>query len=462
MSLSKSKTAGQATKKEATGGGGSRSSLNWWWFAVLAVLVAYIWVRAVGRRANVPAHLSNHPVRVIADLIPTETAAELVQLMKEFEAFTSNVDQSKAQGFTPRYDDIGESQEIQPDGTCSHPFLFPNANKTRCHLPQRVDIGKHFIMTGGVDGLKESYRDLVDRVSSFGRYTFPEQLDDYPAVKGLFESKRFQSAARSVCPADKQFLDPFQFNYIIQVPGQTVALHIDSPYFYGADRYSFPQWFLVAMVWSGLFQHLFVDQVQVVGYLHEWTSEDVGGKGGDFLWYDNSTSYQRVLPAPRSGSVVDGSKMLHAATVYRRGVKAPHLEKNSDNVLQYVGDDVWEVRSDGATVQAYTTKDLRISIVYRARCFRDEAALREYKDQASEVLNLDGILDQLVADLVAKGKIAAGSTKDSIGRLELALLLIDAYITYPLPPQEFATVPFNLCAATIAAPWLGPVFSWFC
>lgn len=53
------------------------------------------------------------------------------------------------------------------------------------------------------------------------------------------------------------------------MPGQTVAVHIDSPYFWGASRFTFPQWLLVAMVFSGLFADKFVHQVQVVGYLHQ-------------------------------------------------------------------------------------------------------------------------------------------------------------------------------------------------
>ena len=34
----------------------------------------------------------------------------------------------------------------------------------------------------------------------------------------------------------------FQFNFILSVPGQTVALHLDSPYFLGATRFQVPQW----------------------------------------------------------------------------------------------------------------------------------------------------------------------------------------------------------------------------
>jgi hypothetical protein len=104
-------------------------------------------------------------------------------------------------------------------------------------------------------------------VSSFGRYTFVQDIDKYPAVKTLFQSSLFQDAAKQVCPSDKTYLDTFQFNFIIQVPGQTVALHLDAPYFWGATRFDFPQWLLVAMVFSNLFPDKFVDQIQVVAYV---------------------------------------------------------------------------------------------------------------------------------------------------------------------------------------------------
>jgi len=443
------------------------------WGPVLAVglaLMAGFWLLSL-ERVNIPAHMSNHPVKVIKELIPRPIAADLMNLMKEFGAkggFTSNVDQSKAQGFKPRYEDIGEAEPIGIDGKCKHKFLFPNSEKTKCILPQRVDIGRHFILTGGIDGIKEGYSDLVDRVSSFGRYTFPEQLDDYPAVKALFASPSFQKAARSVCPKDKQHLDAFQFNYIINVPGQTVALHIDSVYFQGADRFSHPQWLLAAMAFSGVFQSLFVHQVQVVGYLHEWSASanSVESVGGEFIWFDNSTSFQRVSPEPRSGSVVDGSKVMHASTVYRPDVKAPHLDKSKDNVLRYLPkNDSWVVQSDGETVQTLSTSDLRISVVYRARCFRDAEHMDAYKEAASKqtsVLSLDSVLDALVAELVKRGKLPQGTTKDSMGRLELAFKLMDGFITYPLPPVNLAFIPFNLCAAPLVLPVLGPLFAPFC
>ena len=115
----------------------------------------------------------------------------------------------------------------------------------------------------GPDAIREPYEKMLSRVSSFGRYMF-EKVDDYPTVVDLFAQDKFQNAAKSICPSDKQFLDPFQFNFIMQVPGQTVATHIDGAYFWGATRKTVPQWLLACMVFSGLFKDKFVDQVSII------------------------------------------------------------------------------------------------------------------------------------------------------------------------------------------------------
>ena len=157
--------------------------------------------------------------------------------------------------------------------------MVPNSNRSSCVLAGRIDIGRHYILTGGHAGLRESYDSLASRVQSFGRYMF--NLSDYPAAAQLFNEPRFLALARNVCPRDKQHLDPFQFNFIIQVPGQTVAAHVDGAYFWGATRFQFPQWLLAAMKFSGLYEDRFVDQVQVVAYFHEWEPHPTDGSAGD-------------------------------------------------------------------------------------------------------------------------------------------------------------------------------------
>jgi hypothetical protein len=215
------------------------------WLLVRAGLAAFVAVAALWalRRATartIPRHLLGNPHVFVPDLFSTDTAAELLTLAKELESFPTNV--ADLRFYSTANEHIGEAVDAEEDGSCAHPFLVPNSARTQCVLPGRIDIGKHYILSGGLEGLKESYASLVSRVQSFGAYLF--DLDSFPQVRALFESDRFQQAARAVCPPEKQVLDPFQFNLILNVPGQTVATHIDGAYFWGANRFYFPQWYV--------------------------------------------------------------------------------------------------------------------------------------------------------------------------------------------------------------------------
>lgn len=303
-------------------------------------------------RVEIPAHLSNHAAFSETDLVPEALARDLQRVIVQMGEFPSNVHSSRGTGFSPTHAHIGEAVPLSAEGDCEHALLSPNPQRTACILPDRVDVGKHYVLTGGLDGKKESVPDSIARVSSFARYVFVDddgsQLHSNPAVKTLFESEAFQSAARRVCPAHKQVVDAFQFNFIVQVPGQTVALHLDAPYFWGATRFEFPQWLLATMAYSGLFQDRFVDQVQAVAYLHDWhththtdTDKDThahaeGEEGGEFVYFPNSTHVLSVPPLYRSGTFVDGSKVVHAAKIYRPRSKAPHMPLDEDCALRHV------------------------------------------------------------------------------------------------------------------------------
>ena len=100
-------------------------------------------------RSDIPKHLLHLPAQYVTNLISQEHFIELNQLMREMKEFPSNMDDLRTIGFTPKHEHIGEAIPINDDGSCSHPYLAPNINRTHCILPQRIDIGKHFITTGG-------------------------------------------------------------------------------------------------------------------------------------------------------------------------------------------------------------------------------------------------------------------------------------------------------------------------
>eukprot|EP01064_Diplonema_japonicum_P018716 TRINITY_DN27400_c0_g1_i1.p1 TRINITY_DN27400_c0_g1~~TRINITY_DN27400_c0_g1_i1.p1 ORF type:complete len:464 (+),score=53.70 TRINITY_DN27400_c0_g1_i1:78-1469(+) len=397
-------------------------------------------------KVEIPEHMTGHTVVMRDDLISEEEAAGLMQTMKTMKRLPSNTNDLKF--YKTRNEHVGEAVPMTEKGGCKHPLMVPNVNRTHCILAGRMDIGKHYIVTGGTLGLKEKYENLVSRLQSFGAYNF--DFVKYEWMAKVFEGRNFQDSAKSVCPPTQQYLDPFQFNFIVQVPGQTVATHIDGVYFWGASRFDVPQWLLAAMKFSGLFEKRFIHQVQVVGYIHEWTEN----RAGEFVFWNHPTDTTPVkLPPKRlAGSALDGSKIIHAATDYSENARAPLLDKSDENVLEYLGDDKWGILVNGDVKHRYTTDDLRISVVYRARCFDSKEDSDRYGNQPDEErLTLNDILEIFREDLRKKNKLPDAPTA-----LDLALLIQDTYIKYPLPPTSL--FPVNYCLVPRMFPWTAFVF----
>ena len=464
---------------------------------ILSFLI-YCFFNFILERSSIPNHLINHTVVFRENLISKIVGDSLRKHIKEISVFPSNInaDRKAAKGiqFDSNSDNIGEGQLINDDGTCNDPLLIPNHDQTLCVFPQRVDVGKAFISTGGVDGLRENYASLLSRTSSFGAYRFINSRDEdgnsnnniNAAVKTLFKSEKFLQVAREICPADKQVLDPFQYNFIINVPGQTVPLHLDCPIFYGATREQFPQWLLVAMAFSGLpeFQRRYVDQVQIVGYLHEWLPKKEAL--GDFVFYTKDSSHFDILPSlPSSGIAVDGAKTIHAARTYRPADFLPILSKDKQSNLVYDSnaegtDKEWLLQVDDETVKTFRWEDLRVTIVYRTRCFKDDKARRSWPkhpaandssssssssssiDEGFDTLSLTSILDIFTKDLISR-ELLTTVTAASISRLELGRLIQETYIRYPLPDAKIASFPWNYCVLQQVLPsFIAPLFDAIC
>lgn len=144
-----------------------------------------------------------------------------------------------------------------------------------------------------------------------------DSLHHMPGVAKLFASRQYRDAVQDLCPG-RPLLDPFQMAaianvraphctvdvlpqppsllccavWLLQVPGQQVATHYDVPWFYGASRFTLPQWLLVVMDRSGLWADRVVPQMQGVAYLHKWPKERTNN-GGNFFFYP-AGPYDRV------------------------------------------------------------------------------------------------------------------------------------------------------------------------
>lgn len=207
---------------------------------------------------------------------------------------------------------------------------------------------------------------------------------------------------------------------------------------------------------------------------------------GEFIYWDENKQGKRLSPISRAGSVVDGSKIVHSATVYgKSGLRIflsilifssheapPRLDKDKDNKIIYVGNDKWQLVSDNegsfvflsliliSVIREYDHDDLRISIVYRARCFKDAAeseAFNKMKDE--DKMTLESIFDTFKNDLVER-KVKTREQLDAMTPLDFSFLILSEFIRYPLPSTPL--IPYNYCALSVLIPALKPVLKLIC
>ncbi len=210
-------------------------------------------------------------------------------------------------------DTAGEAVNIGHP-TCRHPFMTLNPQRTKCHFSNRLDVGMHFVKTGGFNGHIEYLDKMVARIIPFRKRLIQQQPHAYSSYVNLkklkeFNTEQFHTTANSICADnngnlfDRSKLDPvvnelFQLDILLMLPGQELPMHLNVPYFWGANRSSFPHWLLVLMKNSELFEDIFIPQVQGVSWLNtEYEEEksadanllkelvDFEGEGGDFYLY---------------------------------------------------------------------------------------------------------------------------------------------------------------------------------
>ena len=437
---------------------------------LLAPLLAFAAYRLLRPSpVRLPPHLLGHPVRFFPALLSPTTRAELMNLTRALGELPCVA--SAEAGYAMTHEHIGEGLDhpAAPDGTCAHPFLVPSASRALCVLPGRVDVGRHYVATGGFEGLKEQHAQLVNRVQSFIRYVFAPL--EHPELARLFADPGFLAAARSVCPRHAPVLDPFQTTLIAQVPGQTVPAHLDGVWFWGAHRFHVPQWLLAVMQFSGLFQARLVPQVQLVAYFHEW-EDPRGSRGGQFVhWGEAGAPPAHTAPAPGSGSAMDGSRTVHAARLFEPAAAAPALDKSARHALRYAGGGRWALESDGVARggAGWGEEELRFSVVYRARCFGSEAERAAFGEAlrggGEGLLELEGgILAPLVEEAARRGGAGTAAELWALPRLELALRLVRVFVRYP-GVGVGGVLPVNYCALPKLFPraaWLARAVDWLC
>ncbi|MEW6269741.1 MAG: hypothetical protein AB1689_10650, partial [Thermodesulfobacteriota bacterium] len=280
-------------------------------------------------------------------------------------------------------------------------------------IPQRYDALRNFL--AGRAGEDPVWK-LASRTNYF-RDTFAYEQPLFPEIAFFQQLPAFVDAARYV--SGREVVRPAIVYLNVLVPGQELALHTDVPEFRGANRTREPEWLLVAMHHSGLFERWRRYIATGVSWYHDCA-------GGEFTYYpDGPDGAPRRLAVRRNTAIVlDTDSVFHGIDpLALRDVELPRIEPGAR--LHRDPDGCWSVRAGDEVRARYAWDELRLSISWKAWCFADEREAR-IDDEHTDDLDLATILDTFVADLVARGRIAARPDEERLARL-----ILEEYIRFP-------------------------------
>ena len=204
------------------------------------------------------------------------------------------------------------------------------------------------------------------------------------------------------------------------VPGQELAMHTDVPEFRGANRMVLPQWLIVVMLHSGLFDEWRIPIVTCVSWFG-------AAKGGAFTFYpDGRDGNRESIPASHNSAIlIDTDTVFHG--VERVAREEPEMpEITQDTRLHFLGDDQWQLRNGDEALEDISWPELRYSISWKAYCFEDEAEEQKWR-AGSDDLSLDFILEKLENKLRELGVLEGQRPEPTT----YAMMLVKTFVRFP-------------------------------
>jgi hypothetical protein len=328
------------------------------------------------------------PFRIFDPLLPSAEADAMLALCERF----------------------GSYRTYAEDVTASEPYAP--------EIPQRYDAAANFVRSGGRFGRREAPEVLASRTNYF-RATYAYEKPETPGIEPFLYHEGFVEAARAI--HGRPLVVPNIVYANLLLPGQELAVHTDVPEFRGANRKRYPQWLIVVMLHSGLFDRWRMPIATAVAYFGTC-------RGGEFAFYpDGPDGAPRELAVKHNTAVIiDTDTVFHGVDRVLETIPLPAVRPGAE--LRFAPDTgAWHLTSDrGEPLGTYRFGDLRFSVSWKAYCYADEAERARVERHADD-LELGFILDTLERDLRARGALAGPRPAEH----DFGRLLIDRYIHFP-------------------------------
>jgi hypothetical protein len=286
-------------------------------------------------------------------------------------------------------------------------------------LPQRFDVGLNYVARGlDGSGSQEDAGTALSRTNYF-RETYVYGSDVRVAgIEPFLKHSQMRAAAHEISGGEE--IVPAIVYANLLIPGQELAIHTDVPEFRGANRKNAPQWLLVCMLLSELFDRWRIPILTCVSWFG-------AARGGAFTFYPGGSKGPReAIPAKHNSAIlIDTDNVFHG--VERVAHELPDLPVIGPGTrLHFLGDESWELRNKDRILATYAWPEIRYSISWKGYCFQD-AAERAVWETHSDDLRLDDVLEVFEQDLRERG-LLGGQRPDPD---DFAQLLVKTYIRFP-------------------------------
>jgi len=189
----------------------------------------------------------------------------------------------------------------------------------------------------------------------------------------------------------------------INLPAKGSPRHLDLPFFRGMQNREVPSWMLASMGYSQLFHQWAIPVASAITWFYP-------GPGGDFEYWPKGTNQDASIETPpffNRAVLADNEYMYH-----RVGALGPESKQRSyDDVtysakLRLIEDSTegkqWQVEDDGEVRYRFGYDEVRLSILWKAHCFKDQAEADSYEDHNHD-LSAGEVVDIFSAALKKKG-----------------------------------------------------------
>ncbi len=210
----------------------------------------------------------------------------------------------------------------------------------------------------------------------------------FDGAEPYFYNQKFIEAAKKSFQAE--IIRPVAMMTNLNLPAPGAPYHLDLPFFRGAQNREVPSWMLAPMGYSGLFHEWAIPVASAITWFYE-------GVGGEFEYWPNGLDHPSLTESPPYSNrcvLADNEYMYHrVGAIGPADQQKDHDDIGYDALLELDTDDRWQVKEKGKTIADFDFGQVRISILWKAYCFKNEAMAASYDDHSHD------LTPQMVADI---------------------------------------------------------------